>query len=188
MLFQPGDNWQTTKSARTSVIPRLMETFRWEMCSCINPLMFSCHSCSSLFFSPPLFPFCHQTCSSDMFLKVASQAYPSNNSIDACVCTTTGQLWKYGMVKGRFRILWKGWQPQIWDNFWWTSAVGLNSVNTFAVVSQRNIQMDLLMIGNQPVEYDKTTINLQMWNLINREQQMCFCLKSPWTRSTRCQL
>lgn len=103
---------------------------------------------------------------------------------------TTEQLWKYGMVKGRFRSLWKGWQPQIWDNFWRTSAVGLNSVcNTFAVVSQRNIQMDLLMIGNQPVEYDKTTINLQMWNLIiNREQQMCFCLKSPRTRSTRCQL
>lgn len=78
----------------------------------------------------------------------------------------------------------------MWDNFWWTSAVGLNSVcNTFAVVSQRNIQKDLLMIGNQPVEYDKTTINLQMRNLIiNREQQMCFCLKSPRTQSTRCQL
>lgn len=41
--------------------------------------------------------------------------------------------------------------------------MGLSSVfNTFAVVSQRNIQMDLLMIGNQPVEYDETTIDLQM--------------------------
>lgn len=59
------------------------------------------------------------------------------------------------------------------DIFWWTCAVGLSS---FAVVSQRNIQTELLMIGNQPVEYDETTIDLQMSNLsvIIRKQQMWF--------------
>lgn len=43
----------------------------------------------SPFFSPLLFLFCHRTClcgrSSDMSLKVASQAYLSNNSIDVCL-------------------------------------------------------------------------------------------------------
>ena len=56
-----------------------------------------------------------------------------------------------------------GYEVALLEFFWWTRAVGLSSVcNTFAVVSHRNIQTDLLMIGDQPVEYDETTIDSQM--------------------------